>query len=129
MAAIATAIVRRWPSRTPQLLAEGSRQDALEPRREGGEQNLRERLCSIPYTGRVQPGDGKDDVSETLTYTVPGMHCKHCEAAVMEELGAVSGVEVVEVDLVSKRVVVNGSQLSDEALRAAIEEAGYKTAA
>ena len=57
------------------------------------------------------------------------MHCKHCEAAVMEELGAVSGVEVVEVDLVSKRVVVNGSQLSDEALRAAIEEAGYKTAA
>jgi len=68
-------------------------------------------------------------MSEQMSYSVPGMHCGHCEAAVTEELNAIDGVEAVEVDLESKRVVVSGSQLSDEPLRAAIEEAGYEVAA
>ncbi len=61
-------------------------------------------------------------------YSVPGMHCGHCKAAVTEELEAVSGVRAVDVDLESKRVVVSGSGLSDETLRAAIAEAGYEAA-
>jgi copper chaperone len=56
---------------------------------------------------------------ETAVYTVPGMSCSHCEAAVREEVSAVSGVESVSVD-------VRGSALDDVALRAAIEEAGYE---
>lgn len=67
-------------------------------------------------------------MNETITYTVPGMHCGHCTAAVTEEIERVSGVESVDVDLESKRVVVSGSALSDETLRAAIEEAGYEAA-
>jgi copper chaperone len=67
-------------------------------------------------------------MSETAVYTVPGMSCAHCEAAVAEELGAVEGVEAVSVDLETKRVVVTGEGLSDVALRAAIEEAGYEAA-
>jgi copper chaperone len=67
-------------------------------------------------------------MSETAVYTVPGMSCAHCEAAVAEELGAVEGVEAVSVDLETKRVVVTGEGLSDLALRAAIEEAGYEAA-
>lgn len=63
---------------------------------------------------------------ETVTYSVPGMHCGHCERAVKEELAAVDGVEAVEVDLGTKTVVVSGSALADGALRAAIVEAGYE---
>jgi copper chaperone len=64
-------------------------------------------------------------VPETVTYRVPGMHCGHCEAAVKEELAEVEGVEAVDVDLDSKVVMVRGTRLSDDSLRAAIEAAGY----
>jgi len=63
-----------------------------------------------------------------LTYTVPGMHCAHCEHAVDSELRQVAGVESVGVDLDAKLVVVRGEGLDDSALRAAIEEAGYEAA-
>ncbi len=63
-----------------------------------------------------------------LTYTVSGMSCGHCEAAVKEEVSAVSGVESVDVDLATKLVVVRGEGLDDAAIRAAIDEAGYEAA-
>jgi copper chaperone len=69
------------------------------------------------------------EMSETTTYTVPGIHCGHCEAAVKRELETVEGVESVAVDLESKLVSVTGSELDDAALRAAIDEAGYEVAA
>jgi copper chaperone len=68
-------------------------------------------------------------MNETVTYTVLGMHCGHCEAAVTRELDAVEGVESVRVDLDSKRVTVKGQGLDDAALRAAIDAAGYEVAA
>ena len=68
-------------------------------------------------------------MSETTTYSVPGMHCGHCKAAVTRELEAVAGVEAVDVDLESKRVTIAGQGLDDAALRAAIDEAGYEVAA
>ena len=67
-------------------------------------------------------------MSETVTYTVPALHCGHCKASVTEELSALEGVEAVDVDLDTKLVVVTGSGLDDAALRAAIEEAGYEAA-
>jgi copper chaperone len=67
-------------------------------------------------------------MSETTTYTVPGIHCDHCKAAVSRELEAVAGVESVAVDLENKLVSVTGSDLDDTALRAAIDEAGYEVA-
>jgi len=63
-----------------------------------------------------------------ITYTVPGMSCGHCKSAVEQEVGAVAGVQAVDVDLDTKLVVVRGAGLSDEALRAAIDEAGYEAA-
>jgi copper ion binding protein len=63
-----------------------------------------------------------------LTYTVAGMSCGHCKAAVEEEVGRVSGVEFVRADFETKLVVVRGEALVDEALRAAIDEAGYEAA-
>ena len=60
-----------------------------------------------------------------ITYTVSGMSCAHCKAAVEEEVGLVPGVQAVTADVDSKLVVVRGEGLEDEALRAAIDEAGY----
>lgn len=63
-----------------------------------------------------------------ITYTVPEMSCGHCKAAVSAELQGVAGVESVAVDLDTKLVVVRGDRLDDQALRAAIDHAGYKAA-
>lgn len=65
---------------------------------------------------------------DTALYSVPGMSCGHCKAAVVEEVSALPGVEAVAVDLDSKHVEVTGSDLDDAAIRAAIEEAGYEAA-
>ena len=67
-------------------------------------------------------------MAEPLVYSVPAMHCAHCERAVKDELAAVSGVESVDVDLGTKLVTVRGRDLDDAALRAAIGEAGYDAA-
>ena len=64
-----------------------------------------------------------------FTYRVPGMHCDHCRAAVAGELRQVSGVDAVDVDLETKLVIVRGDNLFDEALRAAMDEAGYEAEA
>ena len=75
----------------------------------------------------MKPSKERTDM-DTALYTVPGMHCGHCEAAVKQEISALSGVEEVVVDLDSKRVAVTGSELDDAAIRGAIEEAGYEAA-
>jgi copper chaperone len=62
---------------------------------------------------------------QTKTYSVPGMHCGHCEAAVTRELEGVSGVRAIDVDLETKLVTVGGDGLDDAALVAAIDEVGY----
>jgi copper chaperone len=67
-------------------------------------------------------------MAERLVYHVPGMHCAHCESAVIEEVSEVTGVASVYVDLERKLVAVAGEALDDRALRAAIEEAGYEAA-
>jgi copper chaperone CopZ len=62
---------------------------------------------------------------EELRYSVPDVHCAHCERAIAAEVGAVSGVAGVEVDLDAKVVAVRGEGVEDGAVRAAIAEAGY----
>jgi len=63
-------------------------------------------------------------VPET-TYTVPGISCGHCKHAIETEVGALDGIESVDVDIEAKQVAVVGSA-SDHAIRAAIVEAGYE---
>jgi copper chaperone CopZ len=66
----------------------------------------------------------------TATYTVVGMTCSHCVAAVTEEVSAVPGVAAVGVDLASGGLTVTSTEPVDEgAVRAAVEEAGYEVAA
>jgi copper chaperone len=62
----------------------------------------------------------------TKTYSVPGMHCGHCKAAVIRELESVSGVQTVDVDLGTKLVTIGGDPLDEAVLVGAIDEAGYE---
>jgi copper chaperone CopZ len=64
----------------------------------------------------------------TLTYSVPGVSCAHCQAAITEEVSALPGVEAVDVNLEAKIVSVTGDPLDGEAIIAAIDEAGYEVA-
>jgi len=61
-------------------------------------------------------------------YRVDGMTCQHCVLAVREEVSAVAGVSDVSVDLASGRLTVAGERVSDDAVRAAVAEAGYALA-
>ncbi len=65
----------------------------------------------------------------TRTYSVDGMTCGHCVAAVTTEVTKVSGVEDVAVDLTAKTVTVTGEPIDDAAVRDAIDEAGYTVVA
>jgi copper chaperone len=62
------------------------------------------------------------------TYTVTGMTCGHCVLSVREEVSEVAGVDDVDVDLISGRMIVRGSAVDDSAVEAAVDEAGYEVA-
>jgi copper chaperone len=64
----------------------------------------------------------------TRTYTVHGMSCSHCVASVTEEVSEVVGVRDVDVDLASGRLSVEGDGFREDAVRAAVAEAGYEVA-
>ena len=57
------------------------------------------------------------------------MTCGHCVASVTEEVTELDGVEAVDVDLATGAVTVTSTEpLEDDAVRAAVEEAGYQLA-
>jgi copper chaperone len=70
-------------------------------------------------------------MSTTSTYSVQGMTCGHCASAVSQEVSALDGVRSVDVDLVAGGVstvrVVSEAPLTDEAVAAALDEAGDYT--
>jgi copper chaperone CopZ len=62
-----------------------------------------------------------------LEYTVTGMTCGHCEAAVRAEVGRLDGVAQVDVSAATGRLVVASTEpLADGAVLAAVDEAGYE---
>jgi copper chaperone len=68
------------------------------------------------------------DVGPTVI-TVKGMTCGHCVSAVQQEIGSLPGVTGVEVELGTGTVRVTAEPPPDtEALRAAVDAAGYELA-
>jgi copper chaperone len=66
-------------------------------------------------------------VMGTKTYTLTGMTCSHCVSAVSAEVGRLSGVTDVRVDLATGAVTVTSERpTDDEAVTAAVDEAGYE---
>ncbi|MEV6961292.1 heavy-metal-associated domain-containing protein [Streptomyces sp. NPDC051207] len=67
--------------------------------------------------------------SVTTVYKVTGMSCGHCEGSVSAELSEIPGVRSVKAVAASGEVtVVSEAPLDDEAVRAAVDEAGYELA-
>ena len=60
-----------------------------------------------------------------LTFSVPDVSCGHCRAAIAAEVERVAGVAGVDVDLDAKLVRVVGEAIDADAVRTAIDEAGY----
>ena len=66
----------------------------------------------------------------STTYRVEGMTCEHCVRAVRAEVGALEGVDEVEVDLAPGEVAVTSTApLERAAVQAAVDEAGYELVA
>lgn len=70
--------------------------------------------------------------TQTISVGVQGMTCGHCVRSVDEELRTIPGVTDVHVDLVSgatSQVTITSEQpISDDAIKGAVEEAGYAVA-
>jgi len=68
----------------------------------------------------------------TQVFKVTGMTCEHCVAAVTKEVSAIAGVESVAIELRagadSDVAVTSGEPVDLEAMRAAVDEAGYDLA-
>lgn len=64
---------------------------------------------------------------ERSEYTVSGMTCGHCVSSVTEEVGEISGVHEVDVDLATGKVTVTSDgPVPADVVRAAVTEAGYQ---
>ncbi|MFF5442518.1 heavy-metal-associated domain-containing protein [Streptomyces achromogenes] len=65
----------------------------------------------------------------TTVYKVTGMSCGHCEGSVSEEISRIPGVSSVKaVASAGEVTVVSAAPLDEEAVRAAVDEAGYELA-
>jgi copper chaperone len=63
----------------------------------------------------------------TATYNVPDISCGHCIEAITGAVSPLEGVDSVDVSVDAKTVTVAGS-FDDDAVRAAIDDAGYDIA-
>ena len=65
----------------------------------------------------------------TTKFTVSGMTCGHCVAAVSDEIVRIEGVATVDIDLSSGIVTVESAgPIDPELITAAVDEAGYELA-
>ncbi|WP_427922368.1 heavy-metal-associated domain-containing protein [Streptomyces sp. cg40] len=65
--------------------------------------------------------------SVTTVYKVSGMSCGHCEGSVSGEISGLPGVSSVKAVASSGEVtVVSAAPLDAEAVRAAVDEAGFE---
>ncbi|MFG2945641.1 heavy-metal-associated domain-containing protein [Streptomyces adustus] len=63
----------------------------------------------------------------TAVYKVSGMSCGHCEGSVSAEISQLPGVtSVTAVAADGDVTVVSAGPLDEEALRAAVDEAGFE---
>ncbi|MBR6844263.1 MAG: permease [Bacteroidales bacterium] len=66
----------------------------------------------------------QETAAGTVVYTVEGMHCNHCKAAVEKSVGQLKGVDSCEATPAANTLVVTGTA-PESAVRAAVEQAGF----
>ncbi|MDO5673277.1 MAG: heavy metal-associated domain-containing protein [Actinomycetaceae bacterium] len=66
----------------------------------------------------------------TAVAHIAGMTCNNCVNHVTDELSLLDGIEAIEIDLktngISKATIVSTQALSSDAIKDAIDEAGYE---
>lgn len=66
----------------------------------------------------------------TNTYTVEGMTCGGCAGKVTSQVEQIPGVTDVDVDLATGGITLSAdTPVSDDAVKTAVEQAGYQLAA
>lgn len=60
-----------------------------------------------------------------IVVTVPDMNCRHDVRAISAALADVDGVVALQIDLTTKRVQIEGNDVSPIAIRDAIAATGY----
>lgn len=61
---------------------------------------------------------------DTVVYTVEGMHCSHCEAAVVRAVEELDGVDSAQASASRKTLTIKGPAAMED-IRSAVEKAGY----
>ncbi|MFF9787040.1 heavy-metal-associated domain-containing protein [Streptomyces nigrescens] len=83
--------------------------------------------CCTPEDSCHSGGTDVQVGAVTTTYKVTGMTCGHCEGAVSAEIGEIAGVSAVQAVAATGLVTVTSqAPLDEEAVRAAVDEAGYE---
>ena len=61
-----------------------------------------------------------------ITFKVPAIHCKHCKHTIEMEIGEIEGVETVQADIDTQKVVVSFEEpATKEKLIARLDEINY----
>ncbi|BDH10029.1 heavy-metal-associated domain-containing protein [Streptomyces hygroscopicus] len=83
--------------------------------------------CCTPESSCHSGGTDVQVGEVTTTYRVTGMTCGHCEGAVSSELAELAGVSSVQAVAATGLVTVTSkAPLDEDAVRAAVDEAGYE---
>jgi copper chaperone CopZ len=83
--------------------------------------------CSTDGSCHSDAAAGSQADGITTVYKVSGMTCGHCEGAVSQEISALDGVTAVTAVAGTGEVTVtSAAPLDEEAVRAAVDEAGYE---
>ncbi|MEU0164152.1 heavy-metal-associated domain-containing protein [Streptomyces iakyrus] len=83
--------------------------------------------CSTDGSCHSGAASDVQGVGVTTVYKVSGMTCGHCEGAVSQEISALDGVTAVTAVAKTGEVTVSSAApLDEEAVRAAVDEAGYE---
>lgn len=66
--------------------------------------------------------------NEVINLSVEGMSCNHCVMSIKTSVGALDGVENVDVDLAGKKVTVeyNPEKVQAQNIKDTIEDQGYE---
>ncbi len=85
---------------------------------------MKKLFASLALAAAVAPAWA---ATQTVTLSVPSMHCEMCPVTVKHALSAVSGVSKVDVSLEKKDVVVtfDDTKTNVQALTKATTDAGY----
>lgn len=66
----------------------------------------------------------------TVTYSIPNISCGHCVHTIQNEVSELAGVQSVQADLDSKKVVIDFiDPATEEKIRALLAEISYPVAA